>query len=71
MRLAIVSDIHGNLTALEAVIADLKTAGADVGLHGGGDASRPVGGRLETYERFKAPASARQKINAALVVCTR
>jgi len=27
MRLAIVSDIHGNLTALEAVIADLKTAG--------------------------------------------
>ena len=95
MRLAIVSDIHGNLTALEAVIADLETAGADVvlhggdlvasgarpaevvdvirdvGLHGGGDASRPVGGRLETYERFKAPASARQKINAALVVCTR
>ena len=24
MRLAIVSDIHGNLTALEAVIADLR-----------------------------------------------
>src|SRR5438105_15632387 len=35
MRLAIVSDIHGNLTALEAVIADLETAGADVVLHGG------------------------------------
>jgi putative phosphoesterase len=35
MRLAIVSDIHGNLTALEAVIADLKTTSPDVVLHGG------------------------------------
>lgn len=30
MRLAILSDIHGNLRALEAVLADLKTVGADL-----------------------------------------
>jgi putative phosphoesterase len=30
MRIAIVSDIHGNLTALEAVLADLKTMSADL-----------------------------------------
>jgi len=35
MRLAIVSDIHGNLTALEAVIADLKTMSPDLVVHGG------------------------------------
>jgi putative phosphoesterase len=35
MRLAIVSDIHGNLTALEAVIADLKRASPDLVVHGG------------------------------------
>jgi putative phosphoesterase len=30
MRIAVVSDIHGNLTALEAVIADLRTTGVDL-----------------------------------------
>src|SRR6266851_10471299 len=35
MRIAIVSDIHGNLTALEAVIADLKTVAADLVVQGG------------------------------------
>lgn len=35
MRIAVVSDIHGNLTALEAVIADLQTAGADLVVQGG------------------------------------
>ncbi len=35
MRLAILSDIHGNLTALEAVLADLKTLGVDLVVHGG------------------------------------
>jgi putative phosphoesterase len=35
MRVAIVSDIHGNLTALEAVIADLRQAAPDLILHGG------------------------------------
>jgi putative phosphoesterase len=35
VRLAIVSDIHGNLTALEAVIADLRETAADLIFHGG------------------------------------
>jgi len=35
MRIAIISDLHGNLTALEAVLADLKTVAPDVSLHGG------------------------------------
>ena len=29
MRLAVISDIHGNIVALEAVLADLKTRGVD------------------------------------------
>jgi putative phosphoesterase len=35
MRIAVVSDIHGNLTALEAVLADLRTIAPDVVVHGG------------------------------------
>lgn len=35
MRVAIVSDIHGNLTALEAVVADLRATAPDLILHGG------------------------------------
>jgi len=35
MRIAVVSDVHGNLTALEAVIADLRTVAPDVVLQGG------------------------------------
>jgi predicted phosphodiesterase len=35
MRLAIVSDIHGNLTAFEAVLADLRQTSPDLILHGG------------------------------------
>ena len=35
MRIAIVSDIHGNLTALEAVISDLREASPDLVFHGG------------------------------------
>jgi putative phosphoesterase len=35
MRIAIVSDIHGNLTALDAVIADLQIMLPDLVLHGG------------------------------------
>lgn len=34
-RIAVVSDVHGNLVALEAVIADLREAAPDVILHGG------------------------------------
>lgn len=45
MRVAIVSDIHGNLTAFEAVVADLRDTAPDLILHGGdlGDSgSRPA-----------------------------
>ncbi|MGH9199631.1 MAG: metallophosphoesterase family protein [Vicinamibacterales bacterium] len=35
MRVAVISDIHANLTALEAVIADLRKTGADLIVHGG------------------------------------
>jgi predicted phosphodiesterase len=32
---AVVSDIHGNLTALDAVIADIDRRGVDGVVHGG------------------------------------
>jgi putative phosphoesterase len=35
MRIAIVSDIHGNLTAFEAVLADLRETSPDLIFHGG------------------------------------
>ena len=35
MRIAVVSDIHGNLTALDAVIEDLRSVGVDLVIHGG------------------------------------
>jgi len=35
MRVAILSDIHGNLTAFEAVLADLRQTSPDLILHGG------------------------------------
>ncbi len=35
MRIAIVSDIHGNRTAFDAVVSDLRQTAPDVVLHGG------------------------------------
>jgi predicted phosphodiesterase len=35
MRIAVVSDIHGNLTAFDAVLADIRQASPDLVLHGG------------------------------------
>jgi predicted phosphodiesterase len=35
VRIAILSDVHGNLTAFEAVCADLREAAPDLVLHGG------------------------------------
>jgi predicted phosphodiesterase len=35
MRIAIVADIHGNLTAFDAVLADLRFTSPDLILHGG------------------------------------
>lgn len=45
MRIAVISDIHGNLTALEAVLADLRSAAPDAVFLGGDLAdggARPV-----------------------------
>jgi predicted phosphodiesterase len=35
VRTAVVADVHGNLTALEAVVADLARRGPDLVVHGG------------------------------------
>ena len=35
MRVAIVSDVHGNLTAFDAVLADIERRTPDLVLHGG------------------------------------
>ena len=35
VRIAIVSDIHGNRTAFEAVLADLRQTSPDLIFHGG------------------------------------
>src|SRR5215472_11153252 len=35
MRVAVVTDIHGNRRALQAVLADLRQVGPDLILHGG------------------------------------
>ena len=41
MRIAIISDVHGNLTALDSVLADLRRQKPDVIFHGG---DLPYGG---------------------------
>ena len=35
MRIAIISDVHGNLTAFDAVVADIERRAPDLVLHGG------------------------------------
>ena len=45
MRVAVVTDIHGNRRALQAVLADLKHVAPDLILHGGDlvfDGTRPA-----------------------------
>jgi putative phosphoesterase len=42
MRIAIVSDIHGNIRALEAVLADIRRAGADRIVNAGDILSGPL-----------------------------
>jgi 3',5'-cyclic AMP phosphodiesterase CpdA len=45
MRVAVISDIHANLTALEAVLADLEHTSPDLIVHGGdlvGSGARPA-----------------------------
>jgi predicted phosphodiesterase len=52
MRIAIVSDIHGNLTALEAVLADLRQNSPDLILHGG-DLAHGGSSPLEIVDRIR------------------
>jgi putative phosphoesterase len=48
-RIAVISDVHGNLRALEAVLADIKTRGADVIVNLGDSVTSPLWPR-ETYD---------------------
>ena len=48
-RIAVISDIHGNLRALEAVLADIKTRGADAIVNLGDCVTSPLWPR-ETYD---------------------
>lgn len=51
MRLAVISDIHGNLLALEAVLADILRRGADATVNLGDCVTSPLWPR-ETFERL-------------------
>lgn len=53
MRIALLSDVHGNLAALEAVIADLERRSVDAVVDLGDLASGPLCPR-ETVERLRA-----------------
>jgi predicted phosphodiesterase len=51
MRLAVISDIHGNLLALEAVMADISRRGVDAVVNLGDCVASPLWPR-ETFERL-------------------
>lgn len=53
MRLAVISDIHGNLPALEAVLADIARRGADLTVNCGDILSGPLW-PAETADRLMA-----------------
>jgi putative phosphoesterase len=52
MRIAILSDIHGNLTALEAIITDLRQTAPDLILHGG-DLADSGSSPVEVLDRIR------------------
>lgn len=52
MRVAIVADIHGNLTAFEAVLRDLHETSPDLILHGG-DLADAGSGPCEVVDRIR------------------
>jgi len=58
MRLAIISDIHGNLLALEAVIADIGKRAVDATVNLGDSVAGPLwpGETLQTLEALALPA---------------
>lgn len=53
MRVAIVSDIHGNITAFEAVLADLERVAPDLLLHAG-DLADGGSSPVEVVDRIRA-----------------
>jgi putative phosphoesterase len=53
MRVAVVSDIHGNLTAFEAVLADIRQASPDLTLHAG-DLADTGSSPIEIIDRIRA-----------------
>ena len=53
MRIAVLSDIHGNLTAFEAVLADLQKTSPDVVFHGG-DLADSGSGPTEVVDHIHA-----------------
>lgn len=57
MRIAVISDIHGNLLALEAVLADIRARGADLIVNCGDLCTSPLWPRecLELLETWKFP----------------
>jgi predicted phosphodiesterase len=55
MRLAVISDIHGNLAALEAVLADIKARGVDLTVNLGDCVTSPLWPR-ETFEALQSLA---------------
>ena len=52
MRIAVVSDIHGDLAAFEAVLKDLRTMSPDLVLHGGDLADHGPAG-VEIVDRIR------------------
>jgi predicted phosphodiesterase len=52
MRVAIVTDIHGNLTAFKAVLKDLKSASPDLVVHGG-DLAHAGANPAEVVDRIR------------------
>jgi putative phosphoesterase len=53
MRVAVLSDIHGNLTAFEAVLADVGQCSPDLVLHGG-DLADPGSSPVEIVDRIRS-----------------
>src|SRR3984885_6503194 len=52
LLVAVVTDIHGNLTAFEAVLADIRRMAPDLVLHGG-DLADPGSSPIEVVDRIR------------------